>query len=195
MGISATLFQLDLPLIQKHEMKELTYALGVVGLLLTSAFTMYNVTPWSIAEGYEVKFTSDNPTGIFTDLKGEILFDANDLDQSSFNMTVGVASINTGNGMQNKHAKSDKWFDAETYPQITFKSSSISQTDNGYETTGMLKMHGVEKEITFPFTFENQTFKGSFMIKRTDYNIGSTKGMSGKASTDLQVDIAVPVTQ
>jgi len=37
-----------------------------------------------------------------------------------------VASINTGNGMKNTHAKSEKWVDAEKYPTITFNSGSIS---------------------------------------------------------------------
>lgn len=176
-------------------MKEWMYAAGVAVLLLASAFTMYDATSWTIGEGYEIKFTSDEPTGVFTELAGDIIFDESDLANSSFNMTVAVASINTGNGMQNKHAKGSKWFDAETYPEITYQSTAIQKTDNGYETTGKLKIRGIEKEITFPFTFENQTFKGGFVVNRTDFEIGATKGMAAKASTELQVDISVPVTQ
>ena len=32
-------------------------------------------------------------------------------------------------------------------------------------------MHGVQKEITIPFIFENNVFKGSIQVNRLDYNI------------------------
>ena len=102
--------------------------------------------------------TSKKATGVFSKMAGDVAFDANNLDASSFNVSVDVSSINTGNGMQNKHAVSDKWFDAETYPKITFVSKSFSKTDSGYEVTGSLTMHGVTKEFTMPFTFENNVF-------------------------------------
>ncbi len=175
-------------------MKQSFFALLIATVLFGSAFTTYHSVSWKIADGYAIQFSSNNPSGVFNDLKGNIIFDENNLSEAKFDMEVSVASISTGNGMKNKHARSDKWFDAEKYPTIRFKSSEIRKTDTGYEVSGALEIRDVKKKVTFPFTFENQTFKGSLSINRLDYGIGSVKGMSKKAATDLQVDISVPVS-
>lgn len=176
-------------------MKQITFTFAVVASLLLSAFTTYTSVNWKIAKGYSIKFTSKDPKGVFTSLKGDIAFDAQNLATAKFNVTVDAATINTGNGMQNKHAKSDKWLDVAKYPTITFISSKISKTAGGYEALGTLKLHGVEKQITLPFTFSNNTFTGSFEVNRMGYGIGTDKGMSGHAEKVLKIDLSVPVTQ
>jgi polyisoprenoid-binding protein YceI len=176
-------------------MKISVYPLAILVILILSAFTALQTTKWKIAEGYSIKFSSKDPSGVFKDFKGEIIFDEKNLDASKFNVVIDVNSISTGNGIKNKQAKSDKWFDAKKYPEIRFSSTRISKTGTGYSVTGMLDLRGVQKEISFPFTFINNTFSGSFKIKRLDYNIGTTKGMAGKAALELQVDISVPVTK
>lgn len=168
------------------------YLIATFIVLTASAFTLADAARWNLTDNYEIRFTSDDPSGIFTDLKGDIFFDANNLNASTFNMVVKVNSINTGNGMQNSHAKSAKWFDAETYPDIRFTSKSINKTSNGFSTTGILEMHGVKKEITFPFTFENNIFKGNFEVNRNDYKIGEP---GGSASDVLKVALKVPVSK
>ncbi|MFK7756655.1 MAG: YceI family protein [Flavobacteriales bacterium] len=176
-------------------MKNLTFPLAAVAVMLLSAFTFSSSINWNISDGYEVKFMSKKATGIFSKMSGDVAFDANNLDASSFNVSLDVASINTGNGMQNKHAVSDKWFDAETYPKITFVSKSFSKTGNGYEVVGSLTMHGVTKEFTMPFTFENNVFKSSLKVNRLTYGVGTMKGMSKNVPEFLDVEISVPVSK
>ena len=178
-------------------MKNYLFPLAIIATLFLSAFTTYQATQWEIGDGYSIKFYGDNPKeGIFNDFSGDIVFDVDNLAASSFKVVIDAASINTGNGMKNKHAKSDKWFQVVTYPEITFTSTSISKTETGYETVGILDMVGVQKEITLPFTFENNTFAGSMVLNRTDFNLGPTTGMAGKnASRALTVEISVPVTK
>ncbi|HLX91796.1 MAG TPA: YceI family protein, partial [Puia sp.] len=101
-------------------------------IFVVSAFTAIHSENWKISEDYSIKFTGNNATGIFKGLKGNVIFDAADPGSSSFNVTVDVATINTGSGMKNAHAKSEKWFDAKKYPTIGFKSSSITKTASGY---------------------------------------------------------------
>ena len=175
-------------------MKKIALPFLIAATLLLSAFTAYNSMQWKIAEGYTIKFTSKDPSGVFTSLKGDIVFDAEKLADSRFDVSVDVNSINTGNGMQNKHAKSDKWFDAEKYPAITFKSSKISVAAEGFEALGILEMHGIQKEFTMPFKFENDTFTSSFEVSRLDFKIGTMQGMSSHVPEMLKIDISVPVT-
>jgi len=52
-----------------------------------------------MAEGYFIKVAGTDAEGIFKTMSGDIQFDENNLDASKFSI-----SINTGNGMKNKHA-------------------------------------------------------------------------------------------
>jgi polyisoprenoid-binding protein YceI len=174
-------------------MKRIIYPLAAVLIITASAFTVIRSQNWKIADGYSIKFDGGDPSGEFSGLKGTINFDPADLAGSAFDVTIDVATINTGNGMKNTHAKSDKWFDAEKYPTIHFTSSSFTKTDAGYSVKGTLDMHGVQKEVTVPFTFSNNVFAGSITVNRFDYNINTAEPAHG--GTSFKVDISVPVTK
>lgn len=181
---------------QTKIMKKLMIPSVAIVLLLASAFTFKAAQSWKIADGYKVAFSSADPSGVFNDLKGNVLFDENDLANSKFDVVIDVNSINTGNGMQNKHAVSANWFDAATYPSIKFTSSSIIKGSAGFMAKGILDMHGVQKEITIPFTVEKSstgaTFNGSFEVNRNDWKIGEP---GGKASEVIKLSVSVPVTK
>jgi len=174
-------------------MKKLVYPFAAIALIATSAFTLIKSQDWKISDSYSIKFDGGDPSGEFKGLKGTVNFDPNDLASSKFDVSIDVATINTGNGMKNTHAKSAMWFDAEKYPTIKFTSSSIAKTDAGYEAKGVLNMHGIQKEITIPFTFTDNTFTGSFQINRLDYNINTAEPKHGAA--EFKVDLSVPVSQ
>jgi polyisoprenoid-binding protein YceI len=174
-------------------MKKLIYPLAAIAIMVASAFTVIKSQDWNISDNYSVKFDGGDPSGEFRGLKGTISFDPNDLASSKFDATIDVTTINTGNGMKNTHAKSAMWFDAEKYPVIRFTSSEITKTASGYEAKGILDMHGVQKEVSIPFTFTNNVFAGSFEISRLDYNINVAEPAHGGST--FNVDISVPVTQ
>lgn len=178
-------------------MKKLLYPLAAALLLTVSAFTAFKAVDYKIADGYSVKFVGDHPkndpSGEFKGLTGKISFDPANLAASSFNASIEVATINTGNGMKNTHAKSEMWFDAAKYPTISFASTSITKGDAGYIANGKLTMHGVTKDISIPFTFENNVFAGTFEINRLDYNVNVAEPDHGAAK--FKVSISVPVTE
>lgn len=174
-------------------MKKLFYPAGAALIIVASAFTVIRSQDWKIADNYTVKFTSEDPSGEFKGLKGTVNFDDKDLATSKFDVSIDVATINTGNGMKNTHAKSDKWLDAAKYPTIKFTSSAISSTPTGYEAKGTLDFHGVQKEVTIPFTFKDNVFNSIFEINRLDYNVNTAEPAHG--ASVLKVEINVPVTK
>lgn len=175
-------------------MKKINYPLVITILLLTSAFTFIKVQDWGIKPDFSVKFSGKYAEGIFETLKGNIKFDENKLPESNFDITIDVASINTGNSLKNRHAKGDKWFDAEKYPVIHFISNSVTKAGNSYEVKGELEMHGTKKSLTIPFTFTKNgslgVFNTKFKVNQADFGIGESKG-NEKDITAL--DITVPV--
>lgn len=176
-------------------MKLVNFLSLVAAVIFFSAFTINNSMSWQIAEGYSIQFKGTDAEGIFKSMSGDIQFDEDNLEASKFSTTIDVASINTGNGMKNKHAVSKKWFDADTYPSIAFESNKFVKSELGYEVMGTLEIHGTKKEITIPFTFENNTFNGKFSVNRMDFGIGTMKGMSKKVSNEINLEISVPVTK
>jgi polyisoprenoid-binding protein YceI len=178
-------------------MKKIMFPVAAALVMMVSAFTFIGSQDWKISDDYSVKFSSNDPSGVFRGLKGNVSFDENNLAASKFDVSVDVSSINTGNGMKNTHAKSEKWFDSDKFPLISFTSSEISKTADGYLAKGSLEIHGVKKDFSMPFTFKKTDaggiFNSSFDINRLDYNINTAEPAHG-AST-VKVEISVPVTK
>ena len=164
-------------------------------LTLAAVFAFAPATNWQIADKYNIRFTGGGDVGgIFKTFKGSIVFDENNLAAASFDLTIDVASINTGNGLMNTHAKSAEWFDVAKYPVIRFTSKKIVKSGAGYQVTGDLEVHGVKKEMTLPFTFQNKgataTFNGSFIVNRNDFHIGKP---GGDVDENIKLEVSVPV--
>jgi polyisoprenoid-binding protein YceI len=151
---------------------------------------------WQILSGYEVAFSGAGAEGTFSGLQGTIDFDPAMPEAAVFDVTIDAASINTGNDTKDKHARSDSWFATDNYPTIRLRSTRVSKSGSGYQLTGLLNMHGVEKEISFPFTFTETVtgaeFTGSFTVSRKDFGIkGPWYGFT--VGDDFTVQLKVPV--
>lgn len=163
-------------------------------ILVVSAFKLTTTQEWEISADYRISFNGKFAEGTFDKLTGTILFNPTEPAKSRFDVTIDVASINTGKDLKNKHAVSEKWFDAERFPVIRFVSSEVSRTDTSYNVKGELDLHGIKKEISIPFAFEEDNgkarFRGSFKVNRGEFGIGKS---TGKDSDYTTVDILVPV--
>jgi polyisoprenoid-binding protein YceI len=178
-------------------MKRIVYPVLTSLLLISSAFVaVVNTQEWKIKDDFSIKFSSKDPTGIFKDFKGTIVFDENDLPNSKFDLTIEVSSISTGNGMMNKKAMIDEWFHEAKYPQIKFVSSKIEKSGNAYHVFGNLKMKGVSKDIKIPLTYnksgDGAKFSGTFNVKRSEYKIGHK---SDAVPDIMKIDFSVPVSK
>jgi polyisoprenoid-binding protein YceI len=168
--------------------------LTVITALIAASFTGAMLQDWKIGSGYTIRFDGKYAHGTFSNLTGSLAFDPEHLGEAKFDVTVDVASIDTGIELKNKHARSDKWFDAEKYPAIRFTSSQVSRTDTGFAVRGDLELKGIKKEIWIPFGFrqtpEQSVFYGRFKVNRGDFGIGKA---NGKESDSTAVEVMVPV--
>lgn len=126
--------------------------------------------------------------GTFSGMKGDLKFDAQDLDNSFFKVCIDAASVNTENEKRDDHLRNEDFFHVEKYPEICFVSRSIIKTADGYITKGQLEMHNVIKEVEIPFTFVNNTFVGQLTIDRFDYNVGKDI-KTGMVSAEATLEI------
>lgn len=74
--------------------------------------------------------------GQISDFDGEIEFDKEDLDSSSFNVSIGASTIDTGNQKRDEHLKSKDFFFVKEHPKISFISTSIVEKEGKYQVKG-----------------------------------------------------------
>ncbi|MEZ4825887.1 MAG: YceI family protein [Bacteroidia bacterium] len=165
-----------------------------LGLVLV--LTAYGaVSAWKInAQGSSVVFSIKNAglntEGSFTGLQGSISFDPQNPGAGKITASVDAASINTGISMRDKDLRSDEYLDVEKYPRISFTSTSIEKTGEGYKVTGNFKVKDVTRSVAIPFTFEKQVFKGKFSVNRLDYGVGKKSWVMGD-EVKISFEIAV----
>lgn len=85
--------------------------------------------------------------GKFADVSGVITVAENPLD-TSVEVTIKAASIDTGAADRDAHLRGADFLDAETYPELTFRSTRVVK-QNGAEfvLAGDLTIRGVTKEV------------------------------------------------
>ncbi|HEV7229871.1 MAG TPA: YceI family protein [Bacteroidia bacterium] len=169
-------------------MKKLISLLSFLCVISLSAFVIDQ--NWILADNYTVRFSNPEVNGSFTKLNATIRFDEKDLAASRIQVSVDVNSVNTGNPEMDKQVTGKDMLNKEQYPQIIFESSSLRKVPVGYEAIGTLKMHGQNKEITIPFTFSDQVFKGNFEVKCSDYGM---TGMGHGEADVVKIELSVPV--
>jgi polyisoprenoid-binding protein YceI len=91
--------------------------------------------------------------GHFSEFSGSITI-GDTLASSSVEATVQAASISTDNEMRDNHLKSADFLEQETYPTLTFASTSVTpKGGDRYELAGDLTIKGVTKPVTFDLEF------------------------------------------
>ena len=93
--------------------------------------------------------------GRFNKFSGEIDIDEQNPAASSVDITIDVASIDTGQDPRDNHLRSADFFDVAKFPTLTYKSTKVeAKGDNTYHVTGDLTIHGVTKAHTLEVTRE-----------------------------------------
>jgi polyisoprenoid-binding protein YceI len=128
-----------------------------------------------------------NVKGTFDRFSGTIVADAEDLGNSSVEVIIETASVNTRNDKRDEHLRSADFLDAENHPEITFRSSEIRRADAGYVALGTLTIRGVAKEVALPFTVNGpitnpwgQTVIGieiGYELNRQDYGVSWSQSL------------------
>ena len=111
--------------------------------------------------------------GRFAKWDGTLLIDDVDPAKSHVEVTIDVASVDTKEEKRDAHLKSADFFDVEKFPQLTFRSTKVKKSDDGYEVTGDLTIHGVTKPVVLEL-------EGGDVVK--DPWGGTRTGFSGKTS-------------
>lgn len=120
--------------------------------------------------------------GRFNNPVGKLVFDEKMPSNSSIDVSVSVADVDTANGKRDTHLKSPDFFNAESFPGITFRSGSFKKTGmDTYAVSGDLTLLGVTRPLTVvarqtgagkdPWGGFRRGFETSFTVKRSDFGM------------------------
>jgi polyisoprenoid-binding protein YceI len=144
--------------------------------------------------------------GSFKVYNGSISTAKDDFSDAVIDFSIDVNSINTDNAMRDGHLKGDDFFNAATYPTMTFKSTSFKKKEgNKYELVGNLTVRNVTKKVVFDVKHGGTVkdgygntkagFKVTGSINRFDYGLkwnalteagGATVGAEVSLSANLE---------
>lgn len=149
----------------------------------TGTQTVWNIDPSHTTIEFSARhmmFTTVK--GRFGAVQGTITVDEAAPQNSHVEATVDAASIDTRSEQRDMHLRSSDFFEVETYPTITFKSTKVEpQGRESARVTGDLTIKDVTKPVTLdvtvngfgknPYGIEVAGFTAETSINRKDWGL------------------------
>ncbi len=147
----------------------------------------WNIDPIHSEVGFAVRHMMVSKVrGRFTAFSGQIVT-ADDPAQSSATAEIDLTSINTGQEQRDEHIKSADFFEVETYPTMTYRSTGIRVEDGEYILDGDLTLKGVTKAVPLhlevngfgpdPYGGTRAGFTATGELNRRDFNVNFSAPM------------------
>jgi polyisoprenoid-binding protein YceI len=143
--------------------------------------------------------------GRFADVQGTVVLDEATPSAASADITVQVASIDTREPQRDAHLKSADFFEVETFPTLTFRSTGVrSWNADGFTLIGDLTIHGVTREVALdvknegrardPWGGERTGFTATTKIKRSEFGLTwnqllETGGLAVSDDVKISLDV------
>jgi polyisoprenoid-binding protein YceI len=132
--------------------------------------------------------------GRFTDYDATIVT-AEDPLASSVTATIDLTSLDTGNRLRDKHLRFADYHGAEHDPTMTYRSTGIRRTADGWLVDGELTLHGVTRQV--PLTVEEPAFgdrrarfSATAQLNRREFGIRITGGVviADRVTVSLEIE-------
>ena len=126
-----------------------------------------------------------NPSANFGNAEGKIVYNAEDVTQSSVEVTLPLSGLSSFTAAFDEHLRSADFFDATTFPQATFKSTKVEAAGtNKLTVTGDLTIKDKTAPVVLDVTLNGAGehpmakkpaigFDATTTLKRTDFGVGA----------------------
>jgi len=165
---------------------------AALALPAAAATTTWQIDPAHTAASFAVKHLMISTVrGEFKGVTGAVSWDDQDITKSTVDVTIDAKTVDTSEPNRDKDLKSDKFFDVEKYPIITFKSKKVEQVSVGkLKVTGDLTIHGVTKEVVLdvegpsasvkdPWGNTRAAISATTKVNRQDYGVKWNANIDG----------------
>jgi polyisoprenoid-binding protein YceI len=183
-------------------MKRLALAVVVaLGVSAAAQAQNYVIDPAHSSVLFTVHHLVGKVPGRFDKFEGTFSYDPADPKSWQTEATIQSASVDTGNDKRDAHLRTPDFFDAATFPTLTFKSTGVSDVkDNHAKLAGNLTMHGVTKPVVLdleiggvmkdPKGTEHAGASATTSVSRKDFGIGA-KMPNAMLGDDIRIEINI----
>jgi polyisoprenoid-binding protein YceI len=144
-----------------------------------------------------------HPVARLEKVHGNVLLDASDVTQSRVSVTLPIDGLRTGDDSLDRRLKGAEFFDAASFPAITFTSTKIEVAGgNALKITGDLSVHGITKSVVLNATINKiidgaghkvtAGFDADVLLRRSDFGVSRYVPMT---SDELSVHITLEAGQ
>ena len=153
-------------------------------------------------------FGFSTPSANFSDIQGTINVDNAKPANSSVHVTIPLTSLNTNVKALDEHLLKADFFDAEKYPNITFKSTKVQAlTQNKYKITGDLTIKNVTKPVVLDAVLNKQAvhpmskaqtigFNATTSFDRSAFGVGAyVPNVGDKITVNITTEASVPTAE
>lgn len=154
-------------------MNRSTVIAGAIALTLLLAAPAAFAQTWELDKAHSnVSFSVKhlmvtNVRGEFRDFTATVTPNEKDVTKSAIEAVVKVTSIDTREPKRDEHLKSADFFDVAKFPDMVFKSTSISKAGKGkFKMKGDLTVHGVTKPVVFDLELPAAPVKDPWGMER-----------------------------
>jgi len=168
--------------------------------------TVWTIDPSHSAVEFSVKHMMfATAKGRFSDIQGTITLDNERVANSSVDVEIGAASVDTRDAKRDEHLKAADFFDVESYPTLTFRSTKVEPAgESDLRVTGDLTIHGVTKEVVLDTELNGQgtnpwgqgviSYTAHTKINRKDFGLNWNAALeSGGVLVSEEVKIAIEI--
>ncbi|NOT87069.1 MAG: polyisoprenoid-binding protein [Lysobacter sp.] len=150
-------------------------------------------------------FGFSNPIAHFGKVDGSITYDPANVGASKVEVTIPLSGLDSHVPDFDAHLRSADFFDAEKFPAVTFKSTSVKAAGKGkLKVTGDLTIKGITRPVVLDVTI-NKTgvqpmakrdaagFSATTTVKRTDFGLGLyAPNVSDQVKLSITTEAIVP---
>lgn len=150
-------------------------------------------------------FGYSNPTADLGLGEGTLVFDEQHPANSSVEVTLPLARLDTHVPALDEHLKKPDFLNADQYPVVTFKSTEVQPLGgNKFKVTGNLTVHGVTRAVVLDATLNKVGphpmtkapsigFDATASIKRSDFGVGAyVPNVSDELTIRITTEGSVP---
>ncbi|MEV8441865.1 YceI family protein [Actinosynnema sp. NPDC051121] len=127
-----------------------------------------------------------------------------DVVGSSVAASIDLASIDTGNDMRDNHLRTADYLEVEEYPTMSYRSTGIRRTGDGWVIDGELTLHGLTRQVPLAvevngfgsdqWGVQRAGFSATAEINRRDFGIDiSTPLDAGRVAVGDKVSISLEI--
>ncbi|MSW64854.1 MAG: polyisoprenoid-binding protein, partial [Actinobacteria bacterium] len=139
--------------------------------------------------------------------EGTAHLDTADPTASRVELRIDAGSLDTGQSDRDAHLRSADFLDVEQFPEITFVSTAVEQTDDDeYTVTGDVTIKGQTRSVAVDFTLTGSAldpfgntrvgFEGALALKRSEWGLVwnaalETGGVLVSDKVQLEFDVSI----